>query len=179
VRYAIQDASTKRQMQGVSAIATPLLAAGALAVAGVAAQEADTLRFANLTLSTLILATVAFISSVTSSIWVSHYTAEPVWPYVVSIDPPPMSDADYSSATGAYAVYTFWVNVSRRSFNVGLYSLLAGISLWLTPERITWRSLPVVVFPLAAIVVDIVLPRAAPKGVVEPTVWLAAMEGDP
>lgn len=172
MRVAIKHPPTRRQLGGVASIAAPLLAAGSLAVIGVIIQEPDSLRFPTLALAILATAATALVLSVSASVWAAYYDVTPPGDALVTMTAPRMTHREYYDALNAYAAYRFWVQVTRKAYHVGLYSLWIGLGIALVPDPFSsWRLITLMPI-VAALILELSLHRRAPQAGLEPPHWV-------
>lgn len=174
LRAVIRHDPSRRQLDGIASVASPLLAAGALTVIAVLVQEPSASRCTPGALALLAVSAVAQIVSVNASIWARYHDSDPVarTPSVAADED--VLDADFSLGESHYASFTWWVNVARRSYNIGLLALWAGLLLTLIPSSASsWRWVAMVAV-VSAPILDILLVRMAPKAPPEPAYWAFA-----
>jgi hypothetical protein len=83
-----------------------------------------------------------------------------------------MTHREYYDALNAYAAYSFWVQVTRRAYHVGIYALWIGLGIAVIPEPFSgWRLIALIPI-FAALVLELTLYRLAPKAAQEPPYWL-------
>jgi hypothetical protein len=161
-------------MRGVSSISAPLLAAAAVAALGVIVQQPNSTRFPTLTLVCLSTAAAALITSVNAGNFSTYYDGDPIGGSgVTSFATPSLSATDYTDAVAAYRAYTFWFNLTRQSYTVGIYALWTGVALALVPAHPdAWRFVALAPIIAAAVADLLIWRRLAPEAPVEPVHWV-------
>ena len=118
-----------------SSVAAPLLAAGAIALAGVVVQQEDSLRYPGVVLVLLVAAVLMLVVAVQCGYWARQYAITPDelrqwWP-----DPNParlkmMREEQYVHI----ARHRMWSNRAAITFNAGILLLWMALGLAVMPK---------------------------------------------
>ncbi|MBD1591116.1 hypothetical protein HC744_03570 [Arthrobacter sp. S1_S22] len=173
---AVEHTASRRQLGGISAIATPILAAAAVALLGVVLQQPDSFAIASVTSLVLAMSIMALAVSVNAAIWANYYDVGQGLSDSRPLGDEEAAEKDISHAEAVYKAFSWWVQVSRVTFQLGLYGLWGGIACALVgPEMDLFRWAAMVIVT-AGFAVDVVLPKCAPRVSVPGPNYRAASE---
>lgn len=160
---AVEHAASRRQLGGISAIATPILAAAAVALLGVVLQQPDSFAIASVTSLILAISIMALAVSVNAAIWANYYDVGQGVSDSRPLGDEEAAEKDISHGEALYRAFSWWVQVSRLSYQLGLYGLWGGIMCALVgPDMDLFRWAAMVIIT-AGFVVDVLLPKFAPR----------------
>jgi succinate dehydrogenase hydrophobic anchor subunit len=144
-------------IESASSVAAPLLAGGALALAGVVVQQEDSLRYPGVVLVLLVAALVMLVLAVQCGFWARQYAVTPDeirqwWP-----DANPARSKVIEAEQHRHAAsHAMWSNRVAIAFNVGVLFLWLALGLAVTPkdyvQEPTWRWVAAGLAGLAALV---------------------------
>jgi hypothetical protein len=129
-----QPYGLSKAMDGMGAVAAPLLAAGALGLLGLVLQVETQLRWASLALLLLVASSSSLVFAVQATSWMRQYDVTPSefseW----------HDDADMRLAELRDIQWTYqgelrvWESRARRAFQVGVAALYAAVAVVLVPQ---------------------------------------------
>jgi hypothetical protein len=143
--------------ESASSVAAPLLAGGALALAGVVVQQEDSLRYPGVVLVLLVAAVVMLVTAVQCGFWARRYAVTPDeirqwWPDANPARLKKIQDEQHRHADYHYK----WSRRTAITFNVGILLLWAALGLAVTPkdgmQEPTWRWVAAGLAGLAALI---------------------------
>jgi len=134
-RWKVPDPyGAARAMDGMGSVAAPLLAAGALGLLGLVLSVEEHLRSPSLALLLLVISSSSLVLAVQSTFWMRQYNVTPSemrqW----------HDDADHRLSELRDTQWTYqveqqaWENRARRSYQVGIVALYAGVAVVLIPR---------------------------------------------
>ena len=124
-----------RAMDAVTAIAAPLLAAGAIALIGVIVQAADKFAQPNLALFLLTAAAVALVIAVQCGFWARRGMLSPseVADWLPSTGAAPRDQLREEAVEWAAGRYRRWAGPARLTYAIGILLLWSGVAVALLP----------------------------------------------
>jgi hypothetical protein len=127
---------TAAGIDSVSSVAAPLLAGGALALAGVVVQQETSLRYPGVVLVLLVAAVLMFVTAVQCGFWARQYAVTPEeigqwWPAANPARWRVIRDEQHHHA----ARHAMWSGRTAFAFNAGILLLWVALGLAVTPKE--------------------------------------------